>query len=134
MKKDIDKLKSVLANDPQIMFAYLHGSFLSSENPQDIDVAVYLFPEAFDRLHQDGEVSLSFAIPLEMELEKQLKKKVDVQVLNRSPLGFRYRVVTDGVVIDDKDSDIRCAFEYISRVEYYDFRPKRNEYLREVMT
>ncbi len=127
-------MKSLLANQPHVLFAYLHGSFLEREDPQDIDVAVYLFPTIFDRFHQDGEVSLSFAIPLEMELEKHLARKVDLQVLNRAPLGFRYRVITEGKLIMERESNARCEFEYISRVEYYDFRPKRNEYLREVMT
>jgi predicted nucleotidyltransferase len=78
------------------MFAYIYGSVLSSDNPRDIDIAVYLFPMDFEKLSRDGEISLSFAIPLEMDLEEQLKRKVDVQVLNRAPLSFRYRVITDG--------------------------------------
>lgn len=128
------QVKLVLGNRPQIVFAYLHGSVLSSETPRDIDVAVYLFSEAFDTLHRHGEIHLSFAIPLEMELEKRLQRKVDVQVLNRAPLGFRYRVVTEGLLILDQDINLRCDFEYLSRVEYYDFRPRRQEYLREVIT
>ena len=139
MKQEINRiiqnLQPVLQKyQDRILFAYLHGSVLSSENPRDIDVAVYLFPDLFDRLRRNGEVSLSFAIPMEMDLEKQLKKKVDVQVLNRAPLGFRYRVVTEGILIVDKDSNTRCDFESLSRVLYYDFRQKREEYLREVMT
>jgi predicted nucleotidyltransferase len=132
--KIIKHLESELYKYSGIMFAYVYGSVLSSENPHDIDIAVYLFPVDFKNLNRDGEVSLSFAIPLEMELEKQLKRKVDVQVLNRAPLTFRYRVITDGNLIVDKDSNTRCDFEYLSRVEYYDFSPRRKEYLQEVMT
>ena len=54
-------------------------------------------------------------------------------MLNHAPLSFRYRVITDGKVIVDKDSNFRADFEYLSRVEYYDFRPRRKEYLQEVM-
>ena len=115
------------------MFAYIYGSALSFDKPRDIDIAVYLFPKEFEKLTHDGEVNLSFAIPLEMHLEKQIKRKIDVQVLNRAPLGFRYRVITDGRLIVDKDSNARCDFEYLSRVEYYDFSPRRKEYLQEVM-
>ena len=116
------------------MFAYIYGSVLSSKNPEDIDIAVYLSPMDFEEFCRDGELSLSFAIPLEMKLEEQLKRKVDIQVLNHAPLSFRYRVITDGKLIVDKDSNSRCDFEYLSRVEYYDFRPRRKEYLQEVMT
>lgn len=133
----LDKIRKHLelevSNQSQVMFAYIYGSVLSSDNPRDIDIAVYLFPMDFEKLGRDGEVSLAFAIPLEMELEKRLKRKVDVQVLNRAPLSFKYRAITDGKLIVDKDSNARCDFEYLSRVEYYDFNPRRKEYLQEVM-
>ena len=132
--KIIKYLEFELNKQSQVMFAYLYGSILSSENPRDIDIAIYMFPLDFEKLSRDAEISLSFAIPLEMNLEKQLKRKVDVQVLNRAPLSFRYRVITDGKVIVDKDSNTRCDFEYLSRAEYYDFSPRRKEYLQEVIT
>jgi predicted nucleotidyltransferase len=126
-------LQSRLEKQSQIVFAYLHGSVLSTDNPRDIDLAVYLYADEFDELSREGEINLSFAIPLEMDLEKLLIQKVDLQVLNRAPLSFRYRVITDGILIVDKDSNLRCDFEYLSRVEYFDFGPRRNEYLREIM-
>ena len=126
-------LKQTLHRQPEIMFAYLHGSILSSVSARDIDAAVFLYPEAYIRLAENGQLSIGLAIPLEMELEKHLSKKVDVQVLNNAPLSFKYRIVTQGLVIVDKDSNPRCDFEYLSRVEYFDFRPRRIEYLQEVM-
>lgn len=117
----------------QLLFAYLHGSVLKKSKPGDIDIAVYLYASAFDELSDNGEISLSFAIPLEMELEEMLRRRVDVQVLNRAPLSFRYRVISGGILIVDKDSDLRSDFEYLSRVEYFDFKPRRNEYLHEVI-
>ena len=132
--KIIKHLELELSNESRVMFAYIYGSALSSDKPRDIDIAVYLFPIDFEKLSLNGEGSLSFAIPLEMNLEKQAKRKIDVQILNRAPLSFRYRVITDGRLIVDKDSNIRCDFEYLSRVEYYDFSPRRKEYLQEVMT
>jgi hypothetical protein len=127
------KLELQLGKQPKIVFAYLHGSALSTDNPRDIDLAVYLHANEFNQLNRNGEISLSFAIPLEMDLEKLLMRKVDVQVLNRAPLSFRYRVITDGFLIVDKDSNLRCDFEYLSRVQYFDFRPRSNEYIRELM-
>ena len=134
LNKIIEYLKSELNSLSQVMFGYIYGSVLSSKNPEDIDIAVYLSPMDFEKLCLDGELSLSFAIPLEMKLEEKLKRKVDIQVMNHAPLSFRYRVITDGKAIVDKDSNFRCDFEYLSRVEYYDFRPRRKEYLQEVMS
>lgn len=130
----IEHLKRALQLHPEVVFAYIHGSILSSDKPQDIDVAVFLYPAKYEELFSDGEVNIGFAIPLEMELEKQLDKKVDLQVLNGAPLSFRYHVVNCGILIIENNSNIRFDFEYLSRVEYFDFRPRREEYLREVMT
>jgi uncharacterized protein len=130
----IKHLKSELIKQPEVMFAYIHGSVLLSENPRDIDIAAYLFPKEFRKLSRDAELSLCFAIPLEMNIEKKLKRKTDVQVLNRAPLSFRYRVIKDGKLIIDKDSNVRSDFEYLTRVEYFDFSPRRKEYLLEVIS
>lgn len=44
---------------------------------------------------------MDFAIPLEFELERILGKRVDVQVINRAPLGFRYRIIKEGRLVVD---------------------------------
>jgi predicted nucleotidyltransferase len=129
-----EHVKKTLSKLPEVLFAYIHGSILSSDNPQDIDIAVFIDPEVYEKLISKGEVSIGFSIPVEMELERQLGKKVDFHVLNGAPLSFRYRVVTKGIVVLDNNSDARSDFEYLSRVQYFDFRPRRQEYLREVMS
>jgi len=130
----IKNSKEVLRNHPEVLFAYIHGSSLSTDNPKDIDIAVFLDPEVYRKFSLNGEISIGFAIPLEMELERHLGKKVDFLILNKAPLSFRYRVVTKGSLFIDNDSDIRSDYEYLTRVEYFDYRPRREEYLREVMT
>lgn len=129
-----NRIKQVLEVRDEVLFAYIHGSILYSDNPKDIDLAVFLNPKKYDELAHNGEQSIGFAIPLEIEMEMHLNQKVDLQILNKAPLSFRHSVITHGDVIIDKDSGLRCDFEYLSRVEYFDFRPKRELYLREVMT
>jgi len=129
----VAQLSRILQKKSQVMFAYLHGSALTTENPRDIDIAVYLFNEIFNQYKLNAAISLDFAIPLEMELEKHLHKPVDLQVLNQAPLAFRHRVIKQGRLMVDKNSDLRCDFEYLSRVQYFDFKPRIEEYLREVV-
>jgi predicted nucleotidyltransferase len=127
------QIKRALSVQREVAFAYIHGSILSSEHPQDVDIGVFLYPEAYDEFLHNGDLSLGLAIPLEMELEKTINKKVDLQVLNVAPLSFRYRVVSEGILVVDKNIDIRITFEYLSRVKYFDFRRRRKEYLSEVV-
>lgn len=43
----ITKLKKTLSRHGEIAFAYVHGSVLSSASPQDLDVAVFLYPDQY---------------------------------------------------------------------------------------
>jgi predicted nucleotidyltransferase len=118
-----------LAGKTEILFGYLHGSVLTSDDPNDVDIAVFLNPEHDRALWQAGRLHFDFVLPLEMELEKALEKPVDVQVLNRAPLSFRARVANQGRLIVERDGAARCDFECRARCEYFDFRPRRREYL-----
>jgi predicted nucleotidyltransferase len=131
MQKYIAK---ILNEQTEVLFGYIHGSILSSDNPRDIDIAVFIDPGFYKELVTQGEVNMGFAIPLEIELERTVGKKVDVQLLNQAPLGFQYQVINGGILVTDKDSDIRADFECMTRVKYFDFRPRVQEYLQEIMT
>ncbi|EFK06143.1 putative toxin-antitoxin system, toxin component [delta proteobacterium NaphS2] len=125
------KIHAVLRERPEILFGYLHGSVLLSQDPKDIDIAVFLVPDVYDKLRKMGNMSLDFTIPLEMTLEKEIAMPVDLQILNDAPLRFKYTAVSKGQLVIDLDSRIRSDFESITRVKYFDFRPKREAYLKE---
>jgi hypothetical protein len=135
MKKTpiITKAKEVLEEQKEIIFAYLHGSVLHSENPNDVDIGLFLERDYFRFLYDGGEVNLGFLIPLERKLQHALHETVDLQVLNKAPLAFKYRVISTGRVIVDKKPDLRAEFEYLYRVEYFDFKPRHEEYLMEAL-
>jgi hypothetical protein len=80
------KIKNVLAREKEITFAYLYGSFLSSKNFRDIDIAVYL----------KNKISFKFIVDLKMKLSMSLGLSPDIfdlRVLNRileNPDAFRF--------------------------------------------
>ena len=133
-RQTVAKIKSFLSNNCEVAFAYVHGSALTTRSPRDLDIAIFLYAESYKRYADKGEVHTGFVIPLEMELEKELGAKVDIQLLNQAPLSFRHRVVQQGELIVDHAVSERCHFEYLSRVEYFDFAPRRREYLQEVLS
>lgn len=130
---DIVKLREALEKITSVSFGYLHGSSLTSSSPRDVDVALYLSDDAFKQLTSQGTIQFEAAVPLELLLSETIGKRVDVQILNRAPLSFRFRVVSDGLLLVDKDIVRRTEFEGLTRCEYFDFRPRRQEYLAEIM-
>ena len=132
--KTIGIVKSELQSRNEIVFAYLHGSFVESESYNDIDLALFLHPPVYKRLSESGGLSLEFVIPLEQRLERELEIPIDIQILNEAPLAFKYRVISTGRLILDGDTDLRMDFEYLSNVQYFDFRPRQKEYMKEAIS
>jgi predicted nucleotidyltransferase len=131
--EQIEILSNRFSSCNEIMFAYIHGSALHSTSPHDIDIAIFLFPEELENITRSKQLELDYLIPSELDLERLIRRKTDIQVLNRAPLGFRFRVVNSGTIILDRDPLFREQFELLSRVEYFDFRPRQKEYLREAL-
>ena len=129
----IRSVQSVIRGHGEIIFAYIHGSSLYSAAPRDVDIGIYI-----DEKHADisGVKSgfLDYSIPLELEMERSIPMPADIQVLNHAPLPVRFRVVTRGMVVHDCDPLLREHFELLSRVEYFDFLPRREAYLKESLT
>ena len=122
----ITHIRSFLEKVPDLLFAYVHGSFITDEKFRDIDVAIYLKAAPLSPLQ------------MELELETELlgvvnKCPVDVRILNDAPLSFRYNVIKHGkplVVIDD---DARSDFEENVFSQYFDFVPYRKLYLKKAL-
>ena len=122
----IEGMKAHLLSRPDIIFAYLHGSFITDHRFRDIDVAIYLNPP------------FSSSLEVELEIEGDLGKKVprypiEVRVLNNAPLSFRYNVIKQGKLIVVSDDDLRCDFVEATLSNYFDFAPFRQIYLKEAL-
>ncbi|MHB1418562.1 MAG: type VII toxin-antitoxin system MntA family adenylyltransferase antitoxin [Bacillota bacterium] len=119
------ELKTVLAEDVTVIFAYLHGSFLGQGKFSDIDIAVFLKVDDVDLL--------SHELKLEEKLDGRVPFPVDVRLLNRAPLSFRYTVLKDGLRLADKNENLRVDFETATISQYFDFLPFRRRYLKDVL-
>jgi predicted nucleotidyltransferase len=129
----IHTMARVLRAHPEIVFAYLHGSFLTGNQPRDVDLAVFAVTSTFQALEQTHQVTMELTIPLEMEIQEAIGLPVDLQVLNQAPLEFRCRVVDHGQLLLDRDPNLREDFELLTRKEYWDFRPILEEHLQEAL-
>jgi len=123
-KNVLENIKSVLTKKKEIIMAYLHGSFLDDDF-RDVDLALYL-----DNIGNKKEV-LEYELGLERELECLIGLPFDVRIINNAPVTFRFNVIKNGVLLLEKDENIRSEFEFITITEYHDFNYIREMYLRE---
>ena len=109
----------------QIVCAYLFGSIARGvgRKDSDVDVAVLYGEEPPHTL--DG-----LGVRLAGDLERQLKRTVDVVVLNHAPVDLVHRVLRDGVIVLDRDPSARIRFEVNSRNAYFDLQPILAHYRR----
>jgi uncharacterized protein len=84
----INALRKYLEARPEILCAYLHGSFLSSDSDRDVDVAVWIDPS-----QPEAASATRYGLDLSTALTLALGESVDVQVLNGASLAFRYHVL-----------------------------------------
>jgi predicted nucleotidyltransferase len=125
-KEDIFcQIERYLAKRPDLLFAYVHGSFMLQEKFRDIDVAIYLKSKPTELLQVE--------LDLETALYNQIKYPVDVRILNSAPLSFRYNVIKDGRRLAVINDDARCDFEETTVSNYFDFAPYRKMYLQEAL-
>ncbi|MDI6811241.1 MAG: nucleotidyltransferase domain-containing protein [archaeon] len=120
------RIVDVLEKRTEILFAYLHGSFLE-ENFRDIDAAIYV-----TELDDKRDV-LAYELGLERVLEEAIRFPIDVRILNAAPLAFRFKVIKDGILLFSKDERVRCDFESLTLVEHHDFAIHEEAYRREAL-
>lgn len=118
--------KRVLMDRDDVIFAYLHGSFLNMSNFGDIDLAVYL------KGVQEGDY-LRHESDLEDFLKKSVHYPLDIKVLNNTPPSFRYSVIKNGLRLVDKEENCRVDFETMTLKQYFDFLPFRKNYFKEAL-
>jgi predicted nucleotidyltransferase len=121
-----DKLRDFFgAKSDGLAAVYLFGSVARGEARPDSDVDVAVLYR--------GELPRTLeGLPLELEgeLERLLRRPVDVIALNRAPLDLVHHVLHEGVLIAEPDRSARIRFEVKSRNEYFDLLPTLERYRR----
>lgn len=122
---DLEQLKravtAVLHQDDTILFAYLFGSQVkgTAHAQSDVDVAVYCRSIATGA---EGDLqAVEKQITLSLQLEQELRRPVDVVVLNRATVDMRQNVLRRGVLLFTRDPAALLAFKMRQLREYQDF-------------
>jgi len=119
----IPKALTYLQAIPDILFAYLFGSFgRGKRSPlSDVDIAVYL-KEPTD-VHEKRMEILGALIDILQTDE------IDFVVLNHAPLPLRMRILESKKVVVDHQPFLRHRYESLTMREYFDFSVLEREIL-----
>jgi len=119
-EETITQIKNGLAQQKEIAWAYLYGSFLTEERFEDLDLAVYLVPAYLKQCFYVMKEEQRLAIMLEKFLSPRLE--VDLKILNFAPIRFQYQVLKSGKLIYFRNPSevIRYEGDTISR--YLDYK------------
>ena len=104
-----------LEAEPDVVFAYLHGSFLTGGGFHDVDVAV--------RLAAPPDRRLTRALALAVRLTGAAGFPVDVRVLDEASLAFRFHVFRTGRLLLDRDGELLADCMERTMREYLDVAP-----------
>lgn len=115
-KRVKNNLKRELSRHKEIIFAYLHGSFLLPVPCGDIDIAIYLEETALTKKHWEYESQLA------MSLDRLMSIPVDVLTLNCAPVTLRYHA-TAGEVLLSNNEPVRFTFLEETWRVYFDCQP-----------
>lgn len=120
-------IRECLAGHPEVLFAYLHGSFVEGGPYRDVDLAVFLDP-----LPAEAAERRRWETALAAELQLRLAQPVDVRLLNDAPPAFRYHA-TGGLPLIVRDPERLADFRARTWDDYFDFQPFARRYLREAL-
>jgi predicted nucleotidyltransferase len=117
----IDRTAAVLAAQPEVLEGYHYGTQARGEAQphSDVDVAVYLDPEAPDRtgFGLDAEIAADLMAALG-------RSDVEVLILNRADPVLYHRVLRDGIRLCSRDLVKTTTREGRALSRYCDYVPQ----------
>lgn len=117
-QEELISIKEYLRKEDGVLAAYIFGSSINRKGvKRDLDIALLVEDEILE------EASITQIITsFYLKLSKLLKRKdIDIILLNRASLLFKYAVIKNGNLIYEKDEDKRIEFEVRAMRKYFDF-------------
>ena len=113
-------LSTALSGLPEVVFAYLHGSFVAESEFRDVDVAVFV---------ESGVEEFPFESDLSYDLTKRTGLPVEVRVINRAPVAFQMAVLRGGhLLVARSEAALTDFIEDVGR-QYREYKHFRDLFL-----
>lgn len=123
----ISLIRRHLASYREVIFAYLHGSFIEGPMFRDMDIAVY-FSNSIPQSDQ-----LRLCLTLAGEISHLIGIQADVHSLNTAPVEFQYHA-TRGIILYSRDEEARYDFLETVWMKYFDLLPFIEESLADLLS
>jgi len=124
----IQDLSNFLNEREEILFSYLHGSFIENSYFRDVDISIFI---------EENKISkndiLKYELSLSSELQARVKCAIEVRVINYAPLAFQY-YSTIGRLLSCSDDDKRVDFLTYVRSLYLDYKPTSQKILQDMLS
>jgi uncharacterized protein len=123
----VQEIVPLLRAREEVIFAYLHGSFITKDAFRYVDLALYMTATSVLNMNLRR-----YEIDTGVDFTHHVQVPIDVRVLNDAPLAFRYHVVK-GRLLFTRDDEFLDVFRVRTWDEYCDFAPFARRYLREAI-
>ncbi len=116
MKGKLLKLiKEVLGGDDRIIFAYAYGSLIGERSFRDVDIAIYVKEAQGNPFVITSDTKTELSRLAKKERLNLPADRFDVQIINQAPFTFLRRIFKEGVLLVDRNPDLRTDLvEYVS--------------------
>jgi uncharacterized protein len=111
----LKQIKDIVKDIKEVEFAYLFGSYATSSNTtnSDIDIAIFV---------KEGVSLLDTHLSVHHKLEIQLKKEIDIVVLNSAKNFYLLKdILNQGIIIKDSNDEKREMYEIYKMHEILDY-------------
>jgi predicted nucleotidyltransferase len=100
-------IKRALRQDERVVFAYLFGSFVSEKSFQDIDMGIYIKNPEESPYVISSDIKSRLSHLAKEEGLNFIADQFDVRTINDAPFTFLNRVFREGILLVDRDPDLR---------------------------
>jgi predicted nucleotidyltransferase len=119
----LHSLSQLLASRGDVLFAYVHGSFIQGHGFRDIDVAIWMAPNASRRAD----------LELAVELSRGTGYPVDVRIVNHAPVAVLFHALRGRPLVVRDEQMLSALIERTART-YHDRAPLVRRATREAFS
>jgi len=120
-----EKISSLCKKHPKVIAAYLFGSYAkeSAGEGSDVDIALIL---------EDHKPNNFEYLNFKVSIERVMNKNVDLTILNHAGEILKHQVRKYGIIIYEKNPEMRKQWEVYSRKLYQDFLHLHHIYMKKL--